>query len=129
MDWKEQPVFISSTFNDMHAERDYLMKNVFPQLGEWCERRHIILRDIDLRWGVPPTVLDDPDSQNTILKTSVPVRSSITVRLTPGKTVPPVFRACCRSAQVMSSAAAVPVAASSTAQNAARRKARIVFIL
>ena len=68
MDWKEQPVFISSTFNDMHAERDYLMKNVFPQLGEWCERRHIILRDIDLRWGVPPTVVDDPDSQNTIYK-------------------------------------------------------------
>jgi len=24
-------VFISSTFNDMHAERDYLVKDVFPK--------------------------------------------------------------------------------------------------
>ena len=63
MDWKEISVFISSTFNDMHAERDYVLKNVFPQLGEWCERHHIFLRDIDLRWGV---TLQDTKTQNTI---------------------------------------------------------------
>ena len=65
MDWKDISVFISSTFNDMHAERDYILKNVFPQLGEWCERRHIFLRDIDLRWGVTP---QDSQTQNTIYK-------------------------------------------------------------
>lgn len=50
--WKNVYVFISSTFNDMHAERDYLVKNVFPHLQEWCESRKLRLVDIDLRWGV-----------------------------------------------------------------------------
>ncbi len=50
--WENVYVFISSTFNDMHAERDYLVKRVFPQLQDWCERRKLRLVDIDLRWGV-----------------------------------------------------------------------------
>lgn len=65
MKWKDISVFISSTFNDMHAERDYVLKNVFPQLSEWCERKHIFLRDIDLRWGVTP---QDSQTRNTIYK-------------------------------------------------------------
>jgi hypothetical protein len=28
--WERVYVFISSTFNDMHAERDYLVKRAFP---------------------------------------------------------------------------------------------------
>ncbi|MCL2114597.1 MAG: DUF4062 domain-containing protein [Methanobrevibacter sp.] len=52
MEWKSVTIFISSTFNDMHAERDYLVKNVFPELREWCEEHKIHLQDIDLRWGV-----------------------------------------------------------------------------
>lgn len=50
--WKDIPVFISSTFNDMHAERDYLVKFVFPELADWCARRKLRLNDIDLRWGI-----------------------------------------------------------------------------
>lgn len=50
--WENAYVFISSTFNDMHAERDYLVKRVFPELAEWCEARRLRLVDIDLRWGV-----------------------------------------------------------------------------
>ena len=50
--WEKVYIFISSTFNDMHAERDYLIKQIFPQLREWCERRKLRLVDIDLRWGV-----------------------------------------------------------------------------
>ena len=50
--WENVYVFISSTFNDMHAERDYLVKRVFPELSEWCEERRLRLVDIDLRWGV-----------------------------------------------------------------------------
>jgi hypothetical protein len=34
--WEKVYIFISSTFNDMHGERDYLVKRVFPQLAEWC---------------------------------------------------------------------------------------------
>jgi hypothetical protein len=50
--WENVYVFASSTFNDMHAERDYLVKQVFPRLAEWCQRRKLRLIDIDLRWGV-----------------------------------------------------------------------------
>jgi WD40 repeat protein len=50
--WESVYIFISSTFNDMHAERDYLVKRVFPELSAWCEERKLRLVDIDLRWGV-----------------------------------------------------------------------------
>ena len=50
--WKTVNVFVSSTFDDMHAERDYLVKEVFPRLREWCEQRRLRLVDVDLRWGV-----------------------------------------------------------------------------
>ena len=50
--WQRVHLFISSTFNDMHAERDYLVKRVFPDLRDWCEERKLRLVDIDLRWGV-----------------------------------------------------------------------------
>jgi len=47
----------------MHAERDYLIKRVFPQLSEWCELRRLRLVDIDLRWGVTEK---DSKNKNTI---------------------------------------------------------------
>jgi len=45
-------VFISSTFRDMQAERDHLVRAVFPRLREELLRRRIQLVDIDLRWGI-----------------------------------------------------------------------------
>lgn len=30
--WRVRPVFISSTFCDLHAERDHLQHRVFPRL-------------------------------------------------------------------------------------------------
>ncbi|MBN2131662.1 MAG: DUF4062 domain-containing protein [Sedimentisphaerales bacterium] len=45
-------VFISSTFRDMHAERDHLVKVVFPQLRRLCESRGVTWGEVDLRWGV-----------------------------------------------------------------------------
>jgi WD40 repeat protein len=53
--WETVHVFVSSTFNDMHGERDYLVKEVFPELRDWCEERKLRLVDIDLRWGVTET--------------------------------------------------------------------------
>lgn len=46
-------VFISSTFRDMHAERDHLVTTVFPELRERCRRLGLQIFDVDLRWGVP----------------------------------------------------------------------------
>jgi hypothetical protein len=45
-------IFISSTFKDMHSERDYLVKYVFPELRERCIKKGLSLVDVDLRWGV-----------------------------------------------------------------------------
>lgn len=61
--WIEIKIFISSTFKDMHSERDYLVSEVFPKLKEWCRQRRILLNEIDLRWGV---TADDSKSGNTI---------------------------------------------------------------
>ena len=51
-------VFISSTFRDMHAERDHLVTVVFPELRERCERLGLEFFDVDLRWGVPQKTVD-----------------------------------------------------------------------
>ena len=55
--WNTVRVFVSSTFRDMHAERDLLVRMIFPELRERCARRCIHLVDIDLRWGVPEEVV------------------------------------------------------------------------
>lgn len=50
--WKTIPLFISSTFRDLHAERDELSHVVFPALAERLKARHCRLEPIDLRLGV-----------------------------------------------------------------------------
>ncbi len=45
-------VFISSTFRDMHAERDELMTHTWPVLRRLCRERHVELVEVDLRWGI-----------------------------------------------------------------------------
>lgn len=50
--WKLLPVFISSTFQDMHAERDHLRNFVFPRLEEELHKRRYHLEWVDLRQGV-----------------------------------------------------------------------------
>ena len=50
--WKEVRVFISSTFNDMQAERDHMVRFIFPRLREELLHRRIHFVDVDLRWGV-----------------------------------------------------------------------------
>jgi len=57
---KEQPkrksrvirVFISSTFSDMRAERDELVKHVFPVLRKKAEEHGVAWSEVDLRWGI-----------------------------------------------------------------------------
>ena len=45
-------VFISSTFQDMQDERDYLMKRTFPKLRKLAAERDVTLTELDLRWGI-----------------------------------------------------------------------------
>ena len=45
-------VFISSTFRDMHAEQDELVKFTFPELRRKCRERQVEFVEVDLRWGI-----------------------------------------------------------------------------
>ncbi len=44
--------FISSTFIDMQAEREHLVKFVFPELRRRCRQRGVEFTEVDLRWGI-----------------------------------------------------------------------------
>lgn len=50
--WRTVRVFISSTFKDMHAERDILTRYVFPELRQRAKSLFVNLYQIDLRWGI-----------------------------------------------------------------------------
>lgn len=58
-------VFISSTFRDMNAERDYLNKYIFPHIHSYCDERYIEFYPIDLRWGIR-----EEDTRNGLVMTS-----------------------------------------------------------
>ncbi|MBN1566735.1 MAG: tetratricopeptide repeat protein [Acidobacteria bacterium] len=45
-------VFISSTFRDMQAERELLIKRIFPELRSICANRFVTFTEVDLRWGI-----------------------------------------------------------------------------
>lgn len=50
--WKTIKVFISSTFRDMHTERDILTKFIFPMLRSRLAPLLINIHEIDMRWGI-----------------------------------------------------------------------------
>ena len=50
--WRTVRVFISSTFRDMHGERDLLTRFVFPELRARAHSQQIHVYEVDLRWGV-----------------------------------------------------------------------------
>lgn len=50
--WRGVRVFISSTFRDMHAERDILVRSVFPELRRRAASHCLYLQEVELRWGV-----------------------------------------------------------------------------
>ncbi|MED6236630.1 hypothetical protein ATANTOWER_011924, partial [Ataeniobius toweri] len=50
--WRAVRVFISSTFRDMHAERDVLVRSVFPELRRRAAAHCLHLQEVELRWGV-----------------------------------------------------------------------------
>ncbi|XP_037131488.1 telomerase protein component 1 isoform X2 [Syngnathus acus] len=50
--WRGVRVFISSTFRDMQAERDVLVRSVFPELRRRAAPYCLHLQEVELRWGV-----------------------------------------------------------------------------
>ena len=50
--WRSFTIFVSSTFIDMEAERDYLNNIVARELEREYEKKRVSLNFIDLRWGV-----------------------------------------------------------------------------
>ncbi|MGB7723225.1 MAG: DUF4062 domain-containing protein [Bryobacteraceae bacterium] len=65
--WQSRPVFITSTFRDMQAERDYLRGRVFPELEERLRRRHHFLEPIDLRWGVQTIPVSEQHTKELLM--------------------------------------------------------------
>jgi tetratricopeptide (TPR) repeat protein len=57
--WCARPIFISSTFLGMQAERDYLRTRVFPELEERLRERRHHLEWVDLRVGVATAAVPD----------------------------------------------------------------------
>ncbi|MGC4081013.1 MAG: tetratricopeptide repeat protein [Vicinamibacterales bacterium] len=49
---REMRVFVSSTFRDMQAEREVLVKKVFPRIRSVCAERSVVWSEVDLRWGI-----------------------------------------------------------------------------
>jgi hypothetical protein len=66
------PIFISSTFADMQAERDHLKHVVFPLVEEELQKRRIKLEIVDLRWGVDTTSMEQEDEREaSVLKVAL----------------------------------------------------------
>lgn len=65
--WRVRPVFISSTFRDMQAERDYLRDHAFLELEERLKARRHSLESIDLRWGVETVSVDEESSKEMLV--------------------------------------------------------------
>ena len=64
--WNTRPLFVSSTFADMHDERDYLRIHAFDVLAEQLKERRHYLEAIDLRQGLETT--DERDETERELK-------------------------------------------------------------
>ncbi|XP_069044718.1 telomerase protein component 1-like isoform X1 [Lepisosteus oculatus] len=50
--WRNVRVFISSTFRDMHGERDVLVRLIFPELRRRAALYCLSVQEVELRWGV-----------------------------------------------------------------------------
>ena len=54
-------IFLSSTFQDMGYERDYLNKVILPEVRSLARQRGVTLIAIDLRWGVTEDEVNQGD--------------------------------------------------------------------
>lgn len=61
-------LFVSSTFEDLTAERNALHAYVFPRLRELCREAECTFQAIDLRWGVSEQAGLDQQTMNICLR-------------------------------------------------------------
>lgn len=61
-------IFISSTFQDMHQERDVLQYEVLPKLKELAKQYGKNIELCDLRWGVDSLHMDEEESTAKVLQ-------------------------------------------------------------
>lgn len=62
-------IFVSSTFNDMQAERDTLHQMVLPALRNYAALYGETVRLVDLRWGVDTTDLLKKEISSKVVRT------------------------------------------------------------
>ena len=61
-------LFISSTFSDFIAEREALLKVVFPELETYCAQRGARFQAVDLRWGITEEAQREHDTLRICLE-------------------------------------------------------------
>jgi len=71
-------VFVSSTFEDLEAERNALQRDVFPKLRQLCEENGARFQAIDLRWGVRDEAALDQQTMEICLREIERQHASIT---------------------------------------------------
>ena len=59
LDKRSLKVFVSSTFSDTKAERNYLMREVYPRIRQFCSSIGIDFSVVDFRWGIRDQVSND----------------------------------------------------------------------
>ena len=64
-------VFISSTFKDMQAERDYLHEKIFPRLRRLVGQYGEDIQEVDLRWGVDTYHMSEEKSNYQVLRVCI----------------------------------------------------------
>ncbi|XP_060076678.1 uncharacterized protein LOC132556312 [Ylistrum balloti] len=57
-------IFISSTFSDMRAERNAIVREATPKLRDFCAEHDLDFQMVDMRWGVT----DDCQNDHTVEK-------------------------------------------------------------
>lgn len=67
MNWNTKKIFISSTFNDMHAERDYIKTRVIPWINEDLKSYNTSIQVTDLRWGINTESLSESEQERKVL--------------------------------------------------------------
>lgn len=60
-------VFVSSTFRDMHFERDVLHRDILPKLNYLLSDYNCSIRITDLRWGIDTSDLSESEAAEHIL--------------------------------------------------------------
>eukprot|EP00049_Salpingoeca_infusionum_P007618 m.123911 g.123911 ORF g.123911 m.123911 type:complete len:2859 (-) comp13763_c1_seq1:490-9066(-) len=67
-EWKTVRIFVSSTFRDMHGERDVLTRYIMPELKQRMHHLKVHLFEVDLRWGITEMALQHASATATCIR-------------------------------------------------------------